>query len=323
MHGRRFGMTVQELKVSHRREAAGHAFLEFRFSAQRPGDAGVGGPLWVPLEPLEPAAGAVELWLSDTPVAEGPMGDFHVRQSGDLVALSCLRTVPADRVAAESERVYLDALQGLARVGFPHLLRVWNYVPAINAGYGEDEHYKQFCSGRAAALRELQIDAASLPAASAMGCAAHQPLHMTFLAGRVAGRHLENPRQLSAHRYPSSYGQQAPCFARATLLGRRLLISGTAAIIGHESQFPGDVDRQLRCTLDNLLLLMDHACAEGDARRVEDLRARVYLRHPEHLARVREAVETDLPALASAVYLQADVCRRELLVEVEATGVLR
>jgi chorismate lyase / 3-hydroxybenzoate synthase len=316
-------MTVQELKVSHRREAAGHAFLEFHFSAQRPEESGRGGALWVPLEPLAPTAGAVELWLSEAPVAAGPMGDFHVRQSGDLVTLSCSRAVPAERIAAESEQIYREALQGLARAGFPHLLRIWNYVPAINAGCGEDERYKQFCGGRAAALRDLQLDPAGLPAASAMGCAAHQPLHVTFLAGRIAGRHLENPRQLSAHRYPPTYGQHAPCFARATLLGRRLLISGTAAIVGHESQHPGDVDRQLRCALDNLLVLMDHACAEGDARRVEDLRVRVYLRHPEHLARVREAVEADLPALTSAVYLQADVCRRELLVEVEATGVLR
>lgn len=310
---------MQALKVSHRREAAGHAFLEFHFSAQPPSTA-AGGLLWVPLEPL---AGDVERWLSEAPVVAGPMGDFDVRQSGDLLALSAVLAVAPDRVAAASKHLYLNALQSAAQVGFPHLLRVWNCVPAINSGCGEEEHYRQFCSGRAAALRELQIDPAGLPAASALGCAARQPMQVTFLASRFPARHLENPRQLSAHRYPPAYGQHAPCFARATLVGRRLLISGTAAIVGHESQHPGDVDRQLRCTLDNLLLLMDHACAEADARRIEDLKARVYLRHPEHLAQVREVLEEDLPALSSAIYLQADVCRRELLVEVEASGLLR
>jgi chorismate lyase / 3-hydroxybenzoate synthase len=311
---------VQELKVRHRREAGGHAFLDFHFSTKRPDDLTAGGALWVPLDPL---AGDCEVWLAQSPVAAGQLGDFDARQSGDLLALSNSSAVPANRIAVASKHIYLNALQNAARVGFPHLLRVWNYLPAINAGCDEEEHYKQFCTGRAGALRELEIDPAGLPAASAMGCAARQPMQVTFLASRSPGRHLDNPRQLSAHRYPATYGQHAPTFARATLLGRRLLVSGTAAIIGHESQHPGDVDRQLRCTLDNLLLLMDHACAEADARRIEDLRARVYLRHPEHLAQVRRALEGDLPGLESAIYLQADVCRRELLVEVEATGLLR
>jgi hypothetical protein len=37
----------------------------------------------------------------------------------------------------------------------------------------------------------------------------------------------------------------------------------------------------------------------------------------------RDALAADLPQLAGALFLRADVCRRELLVEVEATGVLR
>ena len=56
---------------------------------------------------------------------------------------------------------------------------------------------------------------------------------------------------------------------------------------------------------------------------VQDLRARGYLRHPEHLEAARRAVAADLPDLDSAIFLRADVCRRELLVEIEATGLLR
>jgi chorismate lyase / 3-hydroxybenzoate synthase len=320
------------LKVTHRRQAAGQAFLDFRFAGQpiaprRPdacndagGGSGDGGPLWVPLEPLE---GDAEFWLADQPVAQGPLGSFEARHCGDLLALSCWRRTSSRQVEAEVRRLYLEALAAVNRVGFPHLIRVWNYLPAINAGCGEAENYKQFCAGRAAALRELQLDPAGLPAASALGCEEGLPLQLTFLASRVPGKHLDNPRQVSAHQYPRRYGENAPSFARATLLGRRLLISGTASIVGHESQYPGNLERQLRCTADNLLVLMDHACAEGDARRVENLQARVYLRHAEHLPQARHALTADLPNLASAVFLRADVCRHELLVEVEATGVLR
>jgi chorismate lyase / 3-hydroxybenzoate synthase len=312
---------VQALKVTHRRQAAGQAFLEFRFATDGAGlEAASGGPLWVPLEPLH---GDREIWLADQPLAQGTLGSFDARHCGDLLALSCWRRSPARQLAADVRRLYLEALQAVVRVGFPHLVRVWNFIPAINAGCGEDERYKQFCAGRAAALEELALDAGGLPAASALGCAADLPLALTFLASRVPGAHLDNPRQQSAHRYPPRYGAHAPAFARATLVGRRLLISGTAAIVGHESQHAGDLRRQLRCLTDNLLMLMDHACAEGDARRVDDVAARVYLRHPEHLGEARHAMSADLPNLVSAVYLQADVCRSELLVEVEATGLLR
>jgi chorismate lyase / 3-hydroxybenzoate synthase len=316
---------VQELKVSHRRGAAGRAFLDFRFAAQAQSsapaqEAAAAGPLWVPLEPLD---GESELWLTGEPVAAGRLGSFEARHSGDLLALSCCRWVKPGEIAAETRRLYLEAVHAVSKAGFPHLVRIWNYLPDINAGADEAEHYRQFCTGRAAALTELQLDPAGLPAASALGALAGQPLQLTFLASRVPGRHLDNPRQVSPHQYPPQYGRSPPSFARATLFGNRLIISGTAAIVGHESQHSGDVDRQLSCTADNLLLLMDHACAEADARRIDDLHARVYLRHPEHLERARAALQADLSNLASAVFLRADVCRSELLLEIEATGVLR
>lgn len=284
------------------------------------GEANATGVVHVPLELLQ---GDREVWLIDGPVQSGTAGSFSVRQGGDWLALSVSRSTPPRSLGAETRRLYREALQLIAGSEFPHLVRIWNYVPDINAGCGDLETYRQFCAGRAAALAELSIDPASLPAASALGSDGGQPLQLTFLASRCPARHLENPRQVSAYRYPPQYGPQPPSFARASVIGRRLLVSGTAAIVGHESQHPGDVDRQLRCTADNLHLLMDHACAEHDARWVDALYARIYLRDPAHLAMVHEALACDLPRLAGAVFLRADVCRSELLIEVELTGVLR
>jgi chorismate lyase / 3-hydroxybenzoate synthase len=273
--------------------------------------------------PLEALSGDREVWFGDGPARYGRIGPFTAHHSGDWLALCLSRPVEPTAIAEPTRLAYREALRIIAASDFPHLVRVWNYLPDINGGCGDAEPYRQFCSGRAAALADLGIGADELPAASALGSDAGQPLQLTFLACRHPARHLENPRQLSAYRYPPRYGRQPPSFARASVIGRRVLISGTAAIVGHESQHPGDVDRQVRCTADNLHLLLDHACAEHDARWVDRLLARVYLRHPQHLPLVRDALAADLPQLAGALFLRADVCRRELLVEVEATGVLR
>jgi len=291
-------------------------FLDFQFGAEpRSG-------IWVPLPVLE---GDREAWISRQPVETVRAGAVEERSSGDLLALTF--KVPGARadLAGVTRRVYSHILDRCRERGFGHLARIWHFVPGINTtvpGNGGDG-YRAFCLGRAEALDALAVAADGLPAASAMGAPVDAPLVVIALASRRPVRHLENPRQVSAYRYPPEYAGVSPAFARATLMGDRLLVSGTAAIVGHESQHVGDVERQVRCTLDNICILLDHACAEANARRALDLQARVYLRNPADLARVRTRVDAELPGLAGAVYLQAAVCRPELLVEIEATARLR
>ncbi len=296
----------------HGAAARPDALLDFRFGTE-PTDG-----LWVPLRPL---LGDREAWFDRDPVTVVRQPDREIRTTTDLMVVAIWSQISPRTLAQESRGLYREAISACHQAGFRHLLRVWNHLPDINGrGPGEDEVYRRFCAGRGAALAALGLDPADQPAASAMGGPAGTPLLLVFLASRVPGRPLENPRQVAAHRYPADYAAVRPAFARATLWRDRLLISGTAAIIGHESQHAGDVDRQLRCTLDNLCVLLDHACAEADARRVLELQARVYLRDPAHLAQVRARIETELPGTSSIIYLQADVCRRELLVEIEATA---
>lgn len=313
---------VSNFDVVQGPDPARNPLMDFRFASAQSDVSAADEcpPLWVPLVPL---CGDREQWHTEGPAEGLRLGPFRGARAGEMLALSAWRRVPAGRIAGTTRDLYLEAARVMARLGHPHLLRVWHFVPDINGGWGEQEQYQQFCAGRGAALDVLGLGHGALPAASALGSAPGTPLQITFLAGQSPGQHVENPRQQSAYRYPPQYGPRPPAFARATVYRRRLLISGTAAIVGHESQYPGRFDAQLRCALDNLLLLMDHACAEADARRVEGLQARVYLRDPAHLHQAREALAADLPNLASALFLKADVCRRELLVEIEAAGRLR
>jgi chorismate lyase / 3-hydroxybenzoate synthase len=149
-----------------------------------------------------------------------------------------------------------------------------------------------------------------------------------FLAGRMPPLPIENPRQVSAYRYPTSYGPRAPTFSRAALapLGGgeiALFISGTASIVGHETVHHGDVVAQLRETLTNLHAVIEAANARTTARfdlaRTECV---VYVRHAGHAPVIRSELEqalgADAQALRDAVFLEADICRSDLLVEIEA-----
>jgi chorismate lyase/3-hydroxybenzoate synthase len=116
-------------------------------------------------------------------------------------------------------------------------------------------------------------------------------------------------------------------FARATLVphgqGTRLLVSGTASIVGHESLHVGEAGLQLEETARNFDALVEAAmqAAPGRARttsaRLETLR--VYLRHPKDYPLLLPGVRQLFRLEAEPVFLRADICRRELLVEAEGT----
>lgn len=208
--------------------------------------------------------------------------------------------------------------------GYPHLLRVWNYLDGITHGAGDAERYRVFCVGRARGLGEFEPQA--LPAATAIGHATGtQRLQVYWLAARVPGTPLENPRQISAYRYPRQYGPQPPSFARAMLpLGAAmpLLISGTAAIVGHESRHAGDIAAQLDETLANL----DSLIATAHARRPDlplrmgaGTQLKAYVRDREDLDTVSTLLRERLGPDVRFLVLHAAICRRELRVEIDGT----
>ena len=157
-----------------------------------------------------------------------------------------------------------------------------------------------------------------MPAASALGSPAG-PLALYFLAGRAAPECLENPRQVSAYHYPGQYGACPPSFSRATLVrhrGATLFISGTSSIRGHRTVHEGDPAAQTRETLTNIATLLEQT--RGFT--LEDLAYKIYVRRPADLPLIRRELDATLGARARRVYLQADVCRSDLAVEIEAAG---
>jgi enamine deaminase RidA (YjgF/YER057c/UK114 family) len=139
---------------------------------------------------------------------------------------------------------------------------------------------------------------------------------------------IENPRQVSAYRYPDAYGPRSPSFSRAAVVspgdGRTMLfISGTASIVGHQTMHIGDVARQTEESLANIAAVLAVAAERAGAPFPHDaLTYTVYVRRPADLPVVRRIFESAVGprAASNAIYLQADICRAELLVEIEAHG---
>lgn len=272
------------------------------------------------LQPLG-GTGVNEIWRGAGALEYGIDRDCYWTETGTLL----FAAIWLDD--AEGEAFTDRICQGYARLlafagarGYPHLVRVWNYIHDINRGEGDAERYKLFCRGRHRALAEAGYRAGDYPAASALGH--HAGGHIIYLiAGRSPCRHYENPQQVSAYRYPREYGPQSPSFARATLQpgthgGGIVYLSGTASIRGHETQYPGDLNGQVRVTLDNLDALT--ATIAADSRpSLQPGVLKVYIRRPADVGRVREIVESHYGPSPEVLYLHADICRRELLVEIE------
>jgi chorismate lyase/3-hydroxybenzoate synthase len=285
----------------------------------------------IDLPQLGPDYRLVEVWRTDADVTCGRQGAICWAATDDVV----FGTLALDGEAIEAAgATAFDAIIDFARSsGRPNLLRVWNHVGDINQltdgkqrtdgkrptdGSGGTERYRAFCAGRYEAFaRHGYALRADLPAASAVGMRGRR-YAVYFLASKTPGVQVENPRQVSAYDYPPQYGRRSPSFSRATLLrgsGESLLfLAGTSSIVGHETRHAGDVAAQAGETILNVSSVLQAAGAT-----TADVAAlKVYVRNPADLP----VIEGQLRASFSApmLFLHADICRGDLLVEVEGVA---
>jgi len=268
---------------------------------------------------LAPLAGhACELWRAAGAVTAGREDGFGFARS-DAVLFGQLSFDGAADFSAAVQDAYARLVAFCAAQGYPHLLRCWNYFGDIHAGAGDAERYRQFCVGRHRALAIASGFEQRLPAATVIGSRERGAL-VYFLAVREPGLQVENPRQVPAFMYPRSYAPLPPSFSRAVLKRwpavEQLFVSGTASVVGHESHHPDNTVAQLQETLVNLRALLEAADAPGsEPWRVASLKA--YLRRREDLAAVRAELAREFGAAAPLLFLEGDICRADLAVEIE------
>lgn len=274
-----------------------------------------------------PPAGLCEVWTSSAPVRHGADGSIRFAVSGGFLfgVLALPLGAAAGALRDSTEGAYGEIFPMLARHGFPHAVRFWNYFPRINESEGGEERYRLFNMGRGAAFEGAGRDREeTIPAACALGTDAGDALTVYFVAAHDAGLAVENPRQVSAYRYPRDYGPRSPTFSRAVLHPARdpemLFVSGTASIVGHRTLHAGDVAAQTRETLANLEALFAEAgrLSRPGAFSMREASYKVYVRHPADAPAVRRELAAALGEGADVNLLRADICRADLLVEIEA-----
>jgi enamine deaminase RidA (YjgF/YER057c/UK114 family) len=290
--------------------------------------------------PLAGPPGLCELWQAAGSPAAAVRTGRHGRRlyrATDELLFGCI-TWHEEELAAEAaargttalheatERAYREMLALVDHAGYPYLVRVWNYLGDINRHTHGLERYRQFNSARLIAMQAAgRAVAGAVPAACALGTLPGSPLVVYFLASRAAPLFLENPRQVSAYHYPSEYGARSPVFSRGAVLPApavaTLFLSGTASIVGHSSVHVGDVAAQTRETFLNIQAVVEEARRVSSAPfTLADLRYKVYVRQRSDLPVIQREVAARLGPAARAIYLQADICRHDLLLEIEATG---
>ena len=293
--------------------------------------------------PLRPADDLCEVWrVTGRPVqlsnGAARQSRVHYRYCEELL-FGCITLderqfepgaavgVDVGSLSRATEIAYQEIFAVLSRTEHRHLIRIWNYLPEINREAGGDERYRQFNSARQLAFRKSgQATVGTVPAACALGSRAGSPLSIYFLAARQLPKMIENPRQTSAYHYPPKFGRHSPIFSRACVLngsdGTSLFVSGTASIVGHETLHQGDVDAQTRETMANINALLEEANRVVGLKRysLDGLKFKVYVRQPSDLGAIEGVLSRLLRPSTPIVYLQADVCREDLLVEIEATG---
>ncbi len=273
----------------------------------------------IPLDGLG-ARPPLEAWYAPGPVEYGEAEGIRHAMNGTV--LFGVARMPAGRPDSAARETYLGIVRLVRRAGYPTIFRMWNYLPDINLDQLGLERYRWFCVGRYQAFAESGYTfGEDLPAASAIG-STRGDSWVVFAAGRGSAAQIENPRQLSAYRYPSDYGPRSPSFSRAMVFeaagrGKTLFISGTASIVGHETAHRGDPVAQCLATVENLRAILRRVGIDGPASLGRRAAWKVYLRNPLDFEAVSACLAQALDPASPVLYLAGDICRDSLLLEIE------
>lgn len=214
------------------------------------------------------------------------------------------------------------------------IVRQWNYLERITEFDGECQRYQAFNEARSSFYASATWNN-GYPAATGIGMQ-WGGVVIDFTAVKTEGPEcrsvpLDNALQIAAHAYSqqvlmgklsADLGKITPKFERARVLEsgneRMIYVSGTAAIRGEQSLTEVGVLPQMGITLENINYLISgkNLQSKGVAGEGVLLMIRVYLKYPDDLEAVEAYIGGQLAGLP-VIYLLADVCREELLVEVE------
>ena len=240
----------------------------------------------------------------------------------------------SDKVCAQSQEVFakLDTL--LSAYGFEvsDIVRQWNYIGNIVSYKDGKQNYQEFNDARSAYYAKSEWHN-GYPAATGIGSTDGIIVGgIAFKKSNGTGIYpIDNPLQVAAHIYSKSVLidndanaiKSTPKFERAKLIetdsGVYCFVSGTAAIRGEESVDPSSAKLQTIKTIENIEYLVSKENLVRFGCKPYELKyafLHIFIKHAEDYEAVKSVVEERCPQVAT-IYSVADVCRSELLVEIE------
>lgn len=311
---------------------------------------GRGGPVTniVIQPPCSGAALAIEAWA----ISGGAVRLERFGSRTLVVAYDGMRWVYCGGIAAQGSTIYQQTtggfreLEGLLREagsGFENVVRTWLYLGGITGPEAGTSRYQEMNRARSDFYNGIQFGRSlrvgpgrhrAFPASTGIGTARPGGLVMSCMALEteredVFLQPLENPQQVSAYEYEPKYSPHTPKFSRgmALVVGDYLTtwISGTASIVNSESRHAGNVEAQTEQTIDNIERLIAaenfsrHGIHGAGATLADLAKIRVYLKRPEDFLKCRAICERRFGPVP-AIYVAADVCRSDLLVEIEGVA---
>ncbi len=237
-------------------------------------------------------------------------------------------------VRTQSHEIFntLSAILKKEEMRIDSIVRQWNYIERITDMDGLYQRYQLFNDERTSFYEKTDWPK-GYPAATGIGMQlGGVVVDCVAVSGTFNELPLANPLQTDAHVYTQNVliGAEdearkiktTPKFERAKFIGNcnsaTIYVSGTAAIRGEESLGIDRPAEQTEVTLENIDQLIAHQHVseifEGESKS-EILR--VYIKQADDFETIREACmkhHADIPVS----YLLSDVCREELLVEIEA-----
>lgn len=223
------------------------------------------------------------------------------------------------------------------------IIRQWNYIEKITAydanGY---QHYQEFNEARSLFYKEVEW-LEGYPAATGIGMQWGGILvDLDALYCRDEGVRVyavNNPLQVAAHTYSQKVllGKKdemqlyktTPKFERGKAVWKCthgiFYISGTAAIRDEQSLGAVGIEKQTLITLENIEYLASRENLDCSGipvtRNAVFIILRVYVKYWEDMEQTKRIIKERYPDLP-VIYTLADICRSELLVEIEGTAIL-
>lgn len=274
-------------------------------------------------------------YLADNDTTITHHSRYKVLERGKTKELITEGIIPCDITVSTFEQakdIFIAIENILTSEGFQisDIYRQWNYIEEITIKEEGSQHYQEFNDARSIFYSKAKWNN-GYPAATGIGTKRGGiMIELYAIKGSTAtNKPIDNPMQVAAHNYSQNVldgiaaeelqERTTPKFERARILGNTIYISGTAAIKGENSVTSNDTVEQARTTMEvmNNLISKENIPAANNGATYDLLR--IYVKNEEHIDAVKEYMTEHYPTVPKH-YLVSDICRPELLIEIEGVA---